>query len=294
MARWRHHASALAVFEEPDERISFGDIFESDHLIDIYVGSDARALGGGPMPRAAAERIAAHYNLGLTDDADMLAVYTPAMEQHPDAFAVLGRGSSMKIEGPNRAILLTDSCAVDTALVVDRRGRRKHGRLLFAPIVPAAKGDVERLTKQPVFGRFPLEGCQHFEHGAIAELRYAFMVDARAVNVDHRILGLDDETAEDLEVALMAYALRRGPLATERNVERLAQIITQSNSSDLERFAEMVGEVLNISWRLEGALDSAAATSPLDAEKLGRLAADLKALEEAARAAHERLGQTPQ
>ena len=53
--------------------------------------------------------------------------------------------------------------------------------------------------------------------------------------------------------------------------------------------ADMIGEVLNIAWRLEGAMDYAAEKGPLDDEKLGRLATDMRELEGAARVALERL-----
>lgn len=282
------------MYRDPDEDpISFGDIFESEHLIDVYAAGETRALGGGPMDRRAAKKIAEQNNREFTDlQSEQVPLYTPAMAQHPDSFDVLARGSNMKLEAPNRAILLADSCAVDTALVRDREGRRKRGRVLFAPVVPAEEGEVERLTEHPQYGRFPLASCETFEHGAIAELRYCFMFDVRVVNEDDRILALDDEALEDLEVAFTAHALRRGPLATERNVERLAAIVAaESDPSKLEGLAETIGEVLNIAWRLEGSMNDAAESPPLDPEKLDRLAADLHELEEAARAARERLTQ---
>lgn len=290
MARWWHHASALTVYREPDERISFGDIFESECLIDVYVAGDTRALGGGPMNRKAAEKIAKHNNLELTDHGDTLAVYTPAMKQHPDRFHVLGRGSNMKHESPNRAILLSDSCAADTALAVDRKGRRRHGRLLFAPVISAADdNEVERLLMPPVFGRFPLAKCTVFEHGAVAELRYCFMVDVQDVRADARILALTNEAAEDLEVAWSAYALRRGPLTTERNVEKLATIVAGDSDSRIGGLPELIGEAINIAWRLEGDLADVAETASLDHEKVAQLASDLREMAEAARTAHERL-----
>ena len=282
------------VYRDPGkDPISFGDIFESDHLIDVYVASDASPLGGGPMPRKSAEKIADHNNLELTDFGDMIPVYTPAMEQHPDRFHVLGRGSNMKLEAPNRAILLTDSCAIDTALVVDRKGRRKRGRLLFAPVAPAKVGEVDGLVEQPVFGRFPLAKNKVFKDGAIAELRYCFMVDVRDVNDDDRILALTEEAAEDLEVAWNAYALRRGPLATEHNAAKLRAILAgNADLSELEDLAEMIGEALNVAWRLEGCLADAAESPPLNPEQVDQLTANLKELEEAARLAHERLSST--
>jgi hypothetical protein len=292
VAWWRHYAPSLVVYRSPDERVSFGDIFESDYLIDIHVDSNTSALGGGPMDRRVAERIAKQNNLSLTDDeSERILVYTPAMQQHRDRFDVLGRGTTMKLTTPNRGILLTDSCAVDTALVVDRDGRRKRGRLLFAPVVPARDDDVDRLTEKPVWGRFPLPRADSFDGGAVAELRYCFMVDVRDVCAEHRILALDEEAADELEVAWNAYALRRGPLATERNAVKLEASLpgTSDDPSHADGPTEMIEEALNVAWRLEGTLSEAAETAEFDIDKLNHLAADLKELEEAARIAHERL-----
>lgn len=289
MARRRHYAAPLAVYREPGERISFGDIFQSQHLIDVHVGESTSALGGGPMDRRVAERIAKQNNLALTDlHSESILVYTPAMKQHKDRHDVLGRGSNMKLDAPNRAILLTDSCAVDTALVVGRDGRRKRGRLLFAPIVPAGDADVSRLTEKPVWGRFPLPRLMNDE-SAVAELRYCFMVDVRDVHDDQRISSLDGETAEELEVAWNAYALRRGPLATARNADKVAAILAD-DAHDSEP-AAMIEDALNIAWRLEGSLSSVAETSESDTDELDQLITDLKRLEETARAAHESLSQ---
>ena len=108
----------------------------------------------------------------------------------------------MKHQAPNRAILLTDSCAVDTALTVDREGRRMRGRIQFAPVIPASDdAEIEALLTQPVYGRFPLPVCDTFEHGAVAELRYCFMADVRDVRANDRILALTADALEELEVA---------------------------------------------------------------------------------------------
>jgi hypothetical protein len=255
------------VYQEPDEQISFGDIFESEHLIDVHARADTAALGGGPMEQTVAQKIAKAMSKELTDLGGGIPMYTPA----------------------NRAILLTDSCAVDTAMIVDRKGRRKRGRLLFAPVVLADEGEVERLLDQPQFDRFPLSPCDAFEHGAVAELRHCFMVDVRDLSEDDRITALDNEAAEDLEAAFAGYALRRGPLATERNVERLAELIAaELDPAKLEGVAELIGEVLDVAWRLESAVDDVAG-SELSREKLDRLAGDLLTLEDVTRRARELL-----
>lgn len=297
------------MYRDLDEDISFGDIFEGEHFIDVYAAGDTRPLGGGPMPREAAERLAKQVNRPVLDpEGELLAVYSPAFEladtdssaipvfspaidQHADKRHALAHGSNMKLEAPTRAILLTDSCAADTLLVAGgRSGRRKRGRLLFAPVVPAKANDVERLMEVPLFGRFPLPACAYFEEGAIAELRYCFNVDVSEVDAGDRILALDDETAEELEVAWAAQTLRRGPLATERNVDRLAGRLTAAGHGDVENTAEAIGEVANVAWRLESELDAVSdAATELAPEMIEALDAVLHRLEEAARQARERL-----
>ena len=280
------------VYTTPAERISFGDIFQSDHLIDVHVGAEARALGGKPLQRTTVAKIARGNNLELIDSGDPLPVLSPAMSQHPDSFAVLARGSNMKHPGPNRAILLADSCAADTALVVDRQGRRSRGRLLFAPVVvPGPDDDIERLADQPVFGRFPLAKLDAvFPDGAIVELRYCFMADVRDIHAVDRILALTKVAAEDLEVAWSAVALRRGPLATGHVLRKLAEI-TDGDPPASERPARMLKDVMNVAWRIEGGSLADAAESPaLDPDKVARLIADLEDLENAARAARDALG----
>jgi len=306
---WRRHdAPPLAVYRDPGDDISFGDVFESEHLIDVYAAGDTGALGGGPMPRGAAERLAKQVNRNLKDtgsellpvyspvleltdaDAESLPVYSPALDQHADKHHALAHGSNMKLEAPNRAILLTDSCAVDTALVVGRRGRRKRGRLLFAPVVPATAEDIDRLGDEPVFGRFPLAACEAFGHGAIAELRYCFNVDVAEVRTTDRILALNDEAAEDLEVAWAAQTLRRGPLSTERNAERLTERLIERGHGGAQSLAESLGEAIDLGWLLESKLDAASDKSiELTSDLIEEVDAVLLSLESAARKARERL-----
>ena len=174
------------------------------------------------MPRTAAEKISKAVNRPLADPGENVPMYTPALPQRQEDFHVLAfAGATMKGDEPMRAILLSDSCAIDTALGLER-GRRPQGRLLFAPIVPATKETVEALDDEPLFGRFPLEAAPGKLGWATAELRDCFMVDARDVRIEDRILTLNAEAAADLEVSWDACALRRGPLAVSHNIAKLA------------------------------------------------------------------------
>lgn len=297
MARWWRHAPPLVVYRDPGEDpISFGDVFECDYLIDIHCRANTRALGGGDMQRTTAEKLARAESRSL-EPGDPVPVYSPLLPPRRESSYVLGSGTTMKLKAPVRAILISDSCAVDTALGVDREGRRPDGRLLFAPLVPATALQLQKLTDPPIFGRFPLirlaESDDH--DGAVAELRCCFMVDARDVDKKDRILALTAEAAEDLEVAWDAYALRRGPQAVEHNVGKLARRLGRDpDSRAIEDAMDALERALESAWRLEGgALRRAAATREgadlATPEEVARLMAELQDLERLAREARERL-----
>jgi hypothetical protein len=294
MARRRHHAPALAVYRDPDEDpISFGDIFEGEHLIDVHAKLETRPLGGGDTPRITTERILKKFNRDLTGSGDPVPVYSPALPPLKESFHALAFGGDrMKDDGPLRAILISDSCIVDTALGGER-GRRPQGRLLFAPVVTATEAQITKLQERRVFGRFPLpkDTELHFD-GGVAELRDCFMVDARDVRASDRILTLSDEAAEDLEAAWDASAMRRGPHVVEHNVAKLARSLAGDedvSDADVE-VVETIAQTLIAAWRLEGGLLRAAADAQEpDAEALQQIVAELKELEESARLAHERL-----
>jgi hypothetical protein len=240
------------------------------------------------MPRPLAEKIAKAVGLQLTGPEQSIALYTPAIPQRREQADVLSQGTTMKLDAPVRAILLSDSCAVDSALAVEREARSAHGRLLFAPIMPAQPERLERLLATPVFGRFPLLSTGDFD-GGVADLGRCFMVDVRAIDAGDRILGLADESAEALEIAWHAYALRRGPLATQDKLQKLASRLV-SDDGDGSELVEMIEETLAVAWRLEGgSLRTALESAPLVPEQLDRLIADLAEIEQAAREARERL-----
>jgi hypothetical protein len=295
MARRRHHAPAVAVYRDPGEDpISFGDIFEGEHLIDVHARLQTRRLGGGNMPRTAAEKISKAVNRPLADPGENVPMYTPALPQRQEDFHVLAfGGATMKGDEPLRAILLSDSCAIDTALGVER-GRRAQGRLLFAPIVPTTKEAVEALDKHPLFGRFQLNEAPGKFSWATAELRDCFMVDARDVRTEDRILTLDAEAATDLEVSWDACALRRGPLAVSHNIAKLASALAGEGGDPEEhaKTVEKLEEMLLIAWRLEGGLLRAVADAPApDRAALQQILEELQKIEETARGACERLSE---
>jgi hypothetical protein len=296
VARWRINAPPLAVYRRLDEkdRISFGDIFESGHLIDVHIRPDASALGGGPLPRKQAERIANQMNRGELAPGESIDVYTPALRQGPEQWHVLGNGVTMKLEGSPRAILLSDSCVVDTVLDVDRPDRRPRGRLLFAPVVRADDAKLASLTENKEFGRFPLAGEGDFP-GGIIEMGQCFMVDWRGVDAKHRVLGLDEDAAEDLQVAWTAYALRRGPAAVQHSFLKFASLLAAEAAADRQPALDAIEAALVVAWRLEGRALTAVADAALgEPERLAAVLDEVVELETAAHEAREQLARIAQ
>jgi hypothetical protein len=221
----------MSPYLTPHTAVSFGDIFDLSFLFDVYVRSDAVALGSRSLP--------AKSGGGLG--------YAPT---YTNRQWVLAHGEQAW------SILVTDNCVVDTALVQGRatEGTPK-GRLLFAPIVQVSQAELPITT----FGRFLLPDWQGVWTTRVAELRRCFMVDARdiAVGRDARKASIDDATAEALEVRWNAFVARRGPLASGRNCEKLAEVLSRAlNATELaaedREIALAVASTLATAWRLEG------------------------------------------
>ncbi len=232
-------------FQEPESEVSFGDVFAAEFLYDAHLRTEAAQMGTRDVP--------AKQGGGV--------VYGPQFTRKAEY--VLAHGA------PYRAILITDNCAVDTALGQGRGGSRPKGRLLFAPIVDAPEQDMTTGN----YGRFPMPAWRDRLPGtAIAELRRCFMVDARAVagHKDARIASLTLGARDALELRWNAYAARRGPMPNKRNAEKLAELVARAQDgpspnvdSDL---ASAVAAVFLLAWRLEGRHLEAAA----DAQDQGR------------------------
>lgn len=214
-------------YVEPRSSVSFGDIFDLEFLHDVYVRGDAVVLGSRAL-KGGGESFS---------------------ESFPNPKWVLAHGGSCK------AILITDNCAVDTALGQDREGGKAKGRLLFAPVSAIEESELPLRT----FGRFALPTWDGEWAAGAADLRRCFMVDARDVAAyrDARKASLDLELAEELEVKWSAFASRRGPLTSARNAEKLAEVLSRVNGDSSLGDGDIavgyaVAEALSVSWRLEG------------------------------------------
>jgi hypothetical protein len=158
--------------------------------------------------------------------------------------------------------------------------------------MPADSERIRELQERAAFGRFPLIMDGDFD-GGVVDLARCFMADGRAVSKEDRILGLTDEASENLEIAWNAYVLRRGPLATRHNLNKLASRLAAGGDTDGREYVEKIEAALALAWRVEGgSLRDALDSAELVPDKLDHLIADLAELEKAAREAHERLSKT--
>jgi hypothetical protein len=262
------------VYEAPRGDVRFGDIFEGDYLLDLFGRDDATLMGGGLLPAHLAPKFAGW--VGVVIEPQDLSVFSPLFPpKEQDRFA-LGH-ASMPAEERRRAVILSDDCAIDTALAQGRERRSVGGRLLFAPLRPVDAETHERLTQRPDFGRFPLPSSERFAAEAVAELRHAFMVEAQHVkaHATDRVLAATTRLAEELEAHWNAYAARRGPIAYERNCLKLAELLAAPRTVEEqdERDAFAVASLLDRVWRLEGSDLEAASTAY---EKLGDELAEVR------------------
>lgn len=115
---------------------------------------------------------------------------------------------------------------------------------------PLAEGiDFERMALPP------LEGV---EGHLVAELRHVFMVDAVHLEryLDQRVASCNAQLADCLEEYWNGYATRRGLLAYERNLLKLAWLLSGARGDQIDAAAQertdLVGEALDVAWLLEG------------------------------------------
>jgi len=239
------------VWTSPDHGAHFGDVFQADFLLDTHVRAGAGPLGKGQMSAKDAAKLAALTDRSTSGNID---IYSPAFSG-TEGFA-LTRASAAS----GTAMLVSDSCAVASALAQGREKRSVGGRLLFVPITVAPRpGQWERLSGLVDFGRLALEPHASWSEGAIAELRYCFMVDARDVkaHLGTRLSALTTEGADQVAARWSAFATRRGPDAYEQSTAKLAHVLARrielEESDEHFSVSDAVALALDAAWTLEGA-----------------------------------------
>lgn len=125
-------------YADPQEDAVFGDIFEAGFLRDIFVREDAVLMGGGPLPPTLAPKVGGWMNTKL--EQATIDLYSPAFPPKPEKGHALAHASFRPGEEPQRAILISDSCLIATALAQGRQKRSVGGRLLLAPLTVVDEG----------------------------------------------------------------------------------------------------------------------------------------------------------
>lgn len=227
----------------------FGDVFRADFLLDVHVRADAVTLGEAQLSARQVRQLA---TLGVPPTGSV-DIYSPAFSDSTGFVLARATGAS------GTAMLVSDSCAVATALVQGRQKRSVGGRLLFVPVLVDPPPAVwERLRKRTDFGRLALDPHAAWPDGAIAELRLCFMVDARdvKVNLDARIATLSPAGADELAARWAAFATRRGPIAYEQSAAKLGHVLAAragvAVGDQHVAVGDEVARTLDLAWTLEG------------------------------------------
>ncbi len=104
----------------------------------------------------------------------------------------------------------------------------------------------------------PLPPMDEIGPHPVAELRHVFMVDAVHLHrhLDQRVVSCNEPLAVQLEEYWNGYATRRGPRAYERNLLKLAWLLSGAAGDrvdvGMQQRADLVAEVLDLAWDLEG------------------------------------------
>lgn len=238
------------------EQVTFGDIFKAPFFLDIFVRSDAALLGGGVLPMHLAPKFGKW--LGQDIAAGEMAVLSDRLTPKESDRYALAHASFGPVGEPRAAILVSDSCLAATALAQGRSSRTPGGRLLFAPIGTVESDRWQELQDDIDFERMPLPPHDELGEYPVAELRNAFPVAAQDLvdQLNTRILACNLALEGQLEDYWGAYARRRGPLAYERNLLKLAWLLdgapSGNPSEDTTNMTDAIAEVLDLAGAIEG------------------------------------------
>ncbi|MGC1185670.1 MAG: hypothetical protein WBA31_11070 [Candidatus Dormiibacterota bacterium] len=160
-----------------------------------------------------------------------------------------------------RAVVVSDSCSVETAL--GRGARKARGRIWFAPIRKLSKpGELKEIEDTPdAYGRLLLRADADSEHRWVVELQNAFPVEASSVRQaveladQHFVLyTIEPDEADNLRARWAAVGVRCGPLVARDNTEHLLDALEAHGvpSAQAMRVATALVGVAAAGWVLEG------------------------------------------
>lgn len=192
-----------------------------------------------------------------------------------------GNQAVVRVERMKLGLVVTDSCAIATAL--GREARRPVGSIWFAPLMsadsPRGRTEYEGLSSPSTrhLGRWALAGEVWGGRDAVVELRFATPVRASWVRsilqaegrqpnhvtggnqvedtseIGFVVAHLPPEHCDELAARWAALSARRGPFATQVDANKFADLMSNAG---LEQqgvsVADAVVKTVVASWRLEG------------------------------------------
>lgn len=245
------------MYTTPGADVLFGDIFEAPYVFDVHLQADAVRLSTSEFPQAAPLSGVFH-----AEPQEKLPLQGDVVRAHGRSGRELqGREHKGSYDLPGRAILVSDDCHIPTAYGNRPDRSEARGRLMFASVVPADEESVAAVESGASYGRFALPPDELFPEGAVAELRRTFLVAAKAVDPDHRLVSLDGDGRHALERRWNAYTCRRGPETSMQNARKLGQLIAggKFREEPLELNDEQnaaitaLWQTLDLGWDFEGA-----------------------------------------
>lgn len=243
-------------YQQPADDVGFGDIFSAHFLLDLFAREDTTLLGGGTLPANLTPKLGKWLGGELdAEEAVVLSVRLPPKQTDRYALA----HASLGPPEPRLAILVSDSCLAATALAQGRQKRSPSGRLLFAPVNPVDEETWQPLVDNIDFERMALPPIEGVDGHLVAELRHVFMVDAVHLHrhLELRVASCNAALAESLEEYWNGYATRRGPLSYERNLLKLAWLLSGAQGDhiqeQMQQRVDLLAAALDLAWQLEGA-----------------------------------------
>ena len=174
----------------------------------------------------------------------------------------------------DRAVVVSDSCAVETAL--GRGDAKARGSIWFAPLQELkSQGAVEQAeNNSDAFGRLLLRPDSGKETAWTVELQSAFAADAAAVRRrmeaernQFLLHSLGPEVLDELRAKWAAVTSRSGPLVGQHNANHFLDRLEDRGvaNSTAANAAEALMRVTAATWVLEGgSLEEAGALLPGD------------------------------
>jgi hypothetical protein len=243
----------------PDD-LQFGDVCAAPFLADIRVSSDTLRV------------------FRVADKEQLLGFPAYRESTRKPNRLVVTVGDVM-----DRAIMLSDDCAIETAL--GRGQARAKGRIWFAPLRElVTEGEVKEVENVPsAYGRLLLRPDNDSQTHWVVELQRAFPADATSVRKalegggrGFLLHGLAREVADDLRARWAAVSTRCGPFVARDNANHIIDRLEARGvgTAEAENAADALVAVAAASWVFEGSSLEAAGALRENTDKLSDAAVD--------------------